>query len=400
MPGIAALCVAYVLSQFFRSFLAVLVPYLSRDLSMSASEMAYASGAWFVAFALMQFPIGAWLDRYGPRRTAAWLHGLAAGGGAALFALAQSPLQVIVAMGLVGVGCAPVLMATFFLFARNYSAAGFATLGSTFIAAGSLGNIAGSAPMAWAVEQFGWRPSMWFLCAVTLVTALAVLVLVHDPKQTHHDHPPGGYLDLVRIRKLWPIFPMVFLGYGVAAGIRGLWVGPYLQDVHHLGTAEIGQATLMMAIALSLGSLFYGPLDRLFNSRKWVVLLGNLVVLAAVGAIALRPEMAVWQATVLFVAIGLFGASYAVQMAHGKAYVPAHLTGRGVTLLNFFSIGGVGVMQLLTGRTFDAIAATSGPLDVYAGLFGLYAVALAVVLAIYLLAQDAKPRAVGVTETG
>ncbi|GIL00776.1 MAG: MFS transporter [Alphaproteobacteria bacterium] len=393
MPGIVALCVAYVLSQFYRSFLAVLVPYLSTELGMSAAELAYASGTWFAAFALAQFPIGAWLDRYGPRRTAAWLHAAAGGGGAALFALAQSPLHVIVAMGLIGIGCAPVLMATFYVFARNYSAAGFATLASTFIAAGSLGNIAGSAPMALAVEQFGWRPSLWFLCAVTLATALAVLVLVRDPRRAAaHAAARGGYLDLIRIRQLWPIFPMIFLGYAVAGGIRGLWVGPYLQDVHQLGTVAIGQVTLAMAIALSLGSLLYGPLDRLFDSRKWVVFFGNLMVLAAVAWLAVAPAMAVAQATVMFVVIGLLGASYAVQIAHGKAFVPEHLTGRGVTLMNFFSIGGVGAMQFVTGRTLSALGPTADPQWAYSVLFGLYAGALALVLVAYLASTDARPR--------
>ncbi|MEZ5790315.1 MAG: MFS transporter [Nitratireductor sp.] len=124
MPGIAALCVAYLLSQFYRSFLAVLSPVLAIDLSMTPKELAMASGAWFAAFALAQFPIGYGLDTWGPRRTAGILHGVAAGGGAAVFAMATTPTEIIIAMALIGVGCAPVLMAAFFLFARNFSARG------------------------------------------------------------------------------------------------------------------------------------------------------------------------------------------------------------------------------------------------------------------------------------
>jgi len=52
MPGIIALCCAYVFSQFFRSFLAVLTPVLSSELGMTPTEFAYASGAWFVMFTL------------------------------------------------------------------------------------------------------------------------------------------------------------------------------------------------------------------------------------------------------------------------------------------------------------------------------------------------------------
>jgi MFS family permease len=393
VPGIIALCVGYVLSQFYRSFLAVLVPYLSNELAMTPADLAYASGAWFATFALMQFPVGAWLDRYGPRRTAAFLHAIAGAGGAALFAAAQSPMQVIIAMGLIGIGCAPILMASFYLFARSYSAASFATLGSTFIAVGSLGNIAGSAPMASVVEIFGWRFSLWMLAAMTLATAFVILVVVRDPKaeQPGDSVHAEGYLSLLKIRALWPILPCIFLGYAVAAGIRGLWGGPYLRDVHGLGATGIGHAALAMAIALSLGALFYGPMDRLFNSRKWVVFAGNAVVVAAAALMAVEPQMPVGAATTLFFVIGLFGASYAVQMAHGRAFIPAHMTGRGVTLMNFFSIGGTGVMQFVTGRLVDGLGDAGDWPAAYSALFAFYAIALAMVLAMYLLSRDAKP---------
>ena len=76
--GIAALMAAYVLSQFYRAFLAVLSPVLKAEIGATAENLASASGLWFLAFALMQIPVGAALDRIGPRLTASVL--LAVGG--------------------------------------------------------------------------------------------------------------------------------------------------------------------------------------------------------------------------------------------------------------------------------------------------------------------------------
>ena len=42
--GIAALILAYVLSQFYRAFLAVMAPVLKADLGVSAADLASASG--------------------------------------------------------------------------------------------------------------------------------------------------------------------------------------------------------------------------------------------------------------------------------------------------------------------------------------------------------------------
>ena len=73
MTGLVALALAYVYSQFYRSFLAVVSPELGADLGADAAALSSASGAWFATFALMQFGVGVGLDRFGPRRTAGWL---------------------------------------------------------------------------------------------------------------------------------------------------------------------------------------------------------------------------------------------------------------------------------------------------------------------------------------
>ena len=57
-PGMIFLVLAYVLSQFYRAFLAVLSPVLATDIGAGAEDLAMASGLWFVVFAAMQIPVG------------------------------------------------------------------------------------------------------------------------------------------------------------------------------------------------------------------------------------------------------------------------------------------------------------------------------------------------------
>ena len=86
-------------------------------------------------------------------------------------------------------------------------------------------------------------------------------------------------------------------------------------------------------------------------------------------------------------AIGFLGASFPVIMAHGRAFIPAHLVGRGVTLLNLFGIGGVGLMQFVTGRLHESYAA-AGPAAPYTAIVTFFAVSMAVGLVIYLFSRD------------
>ncbi|MDP3866362.1 MAG: MFS transporter, partial [Rhodoferax sp.] len=344
MAGIAALTAAYVLSQFFRSFLAVLTPALIVELGATKAELSMASGAWFAAFALMQFVVGVSLDRFGPKRTASVLLAVCGGGGAFLFSVATQPWMITAAMALIGMGCSPVLMASVFIFARSYSTARLAFLTSTLIGVGSAGNVFGASPLAGAAEMFGWRGVIAVLGVLTLVVAAAIVAFVRDPEREAR-HATGfgfaGYAELMRIPALWAIIPLTALNYAPVVGIRGLWAGPYLADVYGASAIVIGDATLYMALAMVAGNFIYGPLDTLFGTRKWVAIGGNTLSLGVLVWLALHPGAGITADTVLFAALGICGASYGLLMAHARAFLPAHLTGRGVTLMNFFSIGGV-----------------------------------------------------------
>jgi predicted MFS family arabinose efflux permease len=395
MVGIAALAIAYVLSQFYRSFMAVLTPALTTELGATKAELSLASGAFFISFALSQFAIGVSLDRFGPRRTAAILLAVGGGGGAFLFAAASAPWMITAAMALIGIGCAPVLMASLFIFARIYSTARFAVLTSWLVAFGAAGNVIGASPLANAAEAFGWRPVMVGLGLFTLLTAAAVLTLVRDPAR-----PEGmsvgtagfsGFIELLRMPVLWPIIPLTAINYAPAAGIRGLWAGPYLADVQGATAIVIGEVTLFMALAMIVGSFVYGPLDTLLRTRKWVGVGGNAISFAAICYLAVFTVSSIPATTAALVVIGLCGMSYGLLMAHARAFMPPHLVGRGVTLMNFFSIGGVGAMQFATGAVVTANAVPGEPAEAYSALFTFYVAMLGVALAIYLFSRDAKP---------
>lgn len=395
MVGIATLAFAYVLSQFYRTFLAVLTPVLISDLGVTKGELSAASGAFFLCFAIAQFAIGVWLDRYGPKRTAAAMLALCGGGGALLFAVASAPWMVTAAMGLMGFGCAPVLMAAVFIFASNYPPARFAVLTSWMVAFGTAGNVIGASPLANAADAFGWRLVMVGLGVVTLLAAAAIFLLVRDPER-RADMKVGstglsGYVELLRLKTLWPIIPLAAVAYAPSVGIRGLWTGPYLADLYGADTILIGKVTLFMALSMVAGAFVYGPLDQLFRTRKRVAIGGGMVSLLSVSWLAFNPVTNLTVTTIALVLVGISGGSYGLIMAHARAFLPAQLIGRGVTLMNFFTIGGVGLMQFAAGGVVTASLAPDAPERAYVMLFAFYAAMLALALLIYLFARDARP---------
>ncbi len=394
MPGILALGLAYVFSQFYRACLAVLAPFLTQDLGLDAADLGRASGIWFLVFAAMQLPVGVGLDRLGPRRTGGVLFGLCAGGGAAAVALAQGPLGITLGMALIGAGCAPALMALFYIYARDFPPVRFATLCAMTVGIGTLGNILGTEPFALLIEAVGWRETMGVFAAASALIALAALALVRDPPVLQAEAGDRGFLDygeLLKLRVLWPIIPLAVVNYTPAAGIRGLWAGPYLTEVYAMSPAEVGRATLWMALAMSAGAFAYGPLDRWFGTRKWVILPGNVVAAAACAGLGATAGAASGVSVALMAGVGFFGATYTMVMAHARSMAPMRLVGRMVTLMNLFVMGGVGLAQALTGQVVEAGKAAGGAAEAYGTLFLLYAAAMMAALAVYLFSRDAKP---------
>ncbi len=89
----------------------------------------------------------------------------------------------------------------------------------------------------------------------------------------------------------------------------------------------------------------------------------------------------------LLAVVGFLGGYFPVIIAHGRAFIPAHLVGRGVTLMNLFGIGGVGLMQFVTGRLHTSLTggAVTAP---YGVIFGFLALTLLIGTVLYLFSRD------------
>ncbi|WP_290686070.1 MULTISPECIES: MFS transporter [unclassified Haematobacter] len=387
-PGLICLVAGYLLSQFYRSFLAVLAPVLAQDIGATPEVLARASGFWFLAFAACQLPIGWALDRVGPRLTSGILLGLCGGGGALIVANARGSGELDLGMALIGVGCAPILVAGYYIIAREFPPRLFATMASAMVGLGMMGDLGASLPLAWSTAAFGWRATMAGVAVLTVAVAVAVLIFVRDPARlAPATGDSQGLLRVLRPGPLWLVMAILVVGYAPVAAVRGLWVGPYLEAIHHLDPAGIGLVTSGMAMAMAAGTFAYGPLDRILGTRKWVVLGGALGTAACFALLAMESSPHLIRDVILLLLAGLFGMSYGLQMAHGRAFFPPHLTGRGVAVLNLFSVGAVGLFQMLSGRIFAAVR-PAGEAAAYSAIFSFLALSIVAGCAIYAFAPD------------
>lgn len=400
---VAVLCGAYMISQFLRSSTGVIAPELSRDLQLAPGALGMLSGAFFFSFALAQIPVGLMLDRYGARNSMAVLMVFAIVG-CVIFARADGLSALGGGRVLMGIGCACLLMGPLMIYTRWFPADRFATLSGIQIAAGTLGVLLATTPLAAISEWIGWRGAFWGLALITAFMAALVLGTVRDvpahlpqPRRSRESLGESfrGLGTVLRNPSLPYIFALQFVAYGAMISVLGLWGGPFLNDIYGLDGPGRGNILLLMSVAVAVGMLFWGPLDRRMNSRKRPILLGGAGSATALLLLALLPRSGLVPVTVLFVVLGFCNGYTAISLAHGRSIFPDALVGRGITLLNMGNMAGAGLLQFVAGLIIGRFVppGTPAPVVAYQFVFGFLALSLIAALLFYRRIDDCPPNA-------
>jgi MFS family permease len=389
-----ALLLPYVLSNFYRAFLAVVSAPLARDLGLDAAALASFQAVFLFAFAAVQLPIGVALDRVGPR--APMVAGLvSATVGSLLFSASTGFGSAAVAMALLGAGFGPVLMTGFYVIARTFPAGRYAAMTSLLYGLGSLGDPLSGVPLAAATAAFGWRATLFGMTALVAASAVVALVLLRRAPgggASGPATPPWRALrQVLAIRALWWLVPVSLASYSVVAATRGLWIAPYLATVHGAGLATVAGCATAMGLAIAGGGLLYAPISRLVGDAKRTVAWGLGTTAVAWLALAFLGAGSLAASIGLLLFAACFGTHFAIVIAHARALLPAHLLGLGVTWVNLLFFAGAALAQWLSGlHVRTAQAAGLPPAEVFARLFGGFGLALAVVLLVYLGAPRAR----------
>ena len=349
-------CLLFMLSQFYRASLAVIAPDLIRDLALDTPGLSLISAVFFYAFALMQIPVGMYLDSIGPR-IAMTVLSLVAVAGAILFATGHSTPSLVVARSLMGIGMACNLIGTLKLITLWFTPLRFATLSALVFSMGTLGSLIAATPLVVMVQAWGWRRAFMAIAAVNLLLALLFYLVARDhprsavsPRAALPALPPMNSVraNLGRLfaeKDYWIISLGTFCRYGIFAAVQALWAGPFL--IYALGVSALsaGNLLLLMNIGLLVGSPACGWLsDTILQNRKRVIIAGLLAMsLVLVLLTRLPPAAGMPLLSTLFFAFGFFSGAGGIMYAHIKERMPPENAGSAMTGINFFTMIGVAV---------------------------------------------------------
>ncbi|MFM0642360.1 MFS transporter [Paraburkholderia metrosideri] len=279
-------------STIDRAALSVANPLIRHDMGLSVAKMGLLLSVFLWAYAFSQIPVGALIDRFGPR----WL--LASG--IALWSTAQllcgfvtGTLQFATARALLGIGEAP-QFPTAARVVRDWFAVRDRGMATGFFMCASYLGTGVAAPLLTAIMlSFGWR--MMFIVMGMLGLGVAVLwfALYQNPSQLKLTAAEDRYrmegdtssqLRHISVRQWRSLFRSpttwgLVIGYFGVIYVNWLfntWLPGYLQMERHMSLTRVGWAaaipyTFAVAGALSSGYLVDWLAKRgmsLTNSRR------------------------------------------------------------------------------------------------------------------------------------
>ncbi|WP_456480950.1 MFS transporter, partial [Oceanithermus sp.] len=366
MPGALRVFVlftlAYFLSYFFRSANAVIAPNLTQELGLDAATLGLMTSLFYLAFAAVQLPLGAGLDRWGPRLVTPGLM-LVGAAGSWVFAAAHTVTGLMLGRLLLGVGMAGILMGAYKAFSRWFPAGRFATVAGWLVGFGSAGALASGTPLAWLAEQLGWRSVFFWGSWVILASALAILLGVRNTPEGDRLEPgtrTGGLRAVLSSPVFWSMAGMNLFVVGTLLSIQTLWAGPYLYQVHGLDPIAVGNLLLALGFGALAGFLSTGWIADRVGVPPTILALGagfvSLVGVLAWGA----DDLGAWAMGALLFALGYTGTVGVILLAYARLVFPIELTGRATTAVNLFGIGGTFLVQWWMGAVIQRFPRVGG----------------------------------------
>jgi len=394
--GLWALTFSYVLSQFFRSYVAVISTQLIGEFHFTPQMFGWFSGAFFLVFAAAQIPVGFMFDRYGVRYPTALLMSvgtLSAG----LVSVTTDPRLAIIAQAGIGLGCAPAFMGLLNHVLRHGAGPRDVRTITTASAIGMSGGLLAAFPLSWATARFGWRPVMALSAVFMLLATIGIVCFVrrrdekplleaaHSQPSLRTAAPPN------RANGLWTLMP-VCLAMSVGGTFRTSWGGPYLADVFGFDVIARGNAMTVTSIA-GIGASFCIP----FLVRRWapktLSLCWQAVGVFAALLLAIMPQRSPAISIAAICLLLSVGSIHPLVMSQARAIIAPAKLGLGLGFLNSLVFLGVALASSIFGWIAEgARYAGVSNADLYSRLFVVTAVPLAAGALAYWFSPESARR--------
>ena len=346
---------------FLRFSPSAMVEDLMRDFAVGAAVLGNLSAIYFYIYAGIQLPVGALIDRWGPRLMITCSIAVATLG-TALFAVAQTITLAYLGRFLIGAGSAVAFVGCLSLAGRWFAPNRFAFVAGLTMLAGMVGGILGQGPLAYAIDIVGWRTAMMAAaCFAALLTVLIWAVVRDWPAGAEHDRhetrsrtsPWRSMAQTMSMPRMWAIAVVAASFTGPLLAFGGLWGVPYMMAKFGIARPDAAFYVSFGLFGWALGAPTGGWLSDLVGKRKLPLVVACALHLLCLGMLLYLPGISLAASAGLIFISGLLGGTMVITYAAGREIAPTPIHGAVSGFINTATVGAGAVLQPIIGLFLD-----------------------------------------------
>ena len=370
--AVAMLLLTGAVNYIDRVALSIANPLVRADLHLSIAQMGVLLSVFLWTYALCQLPVGAMIDRLGPR----WLLGI----GVILWSLAQAAVGFVTNMGqfvwtriFLGIGESPQFPLGARVVRNWYNVQDRGVPTGIFNSASTLGPTIAPPLLTGLMIALGWRWMFIVIGAAGILVGVAWFFIYRDPASRQLDQQEKDYLltgedqtagqtvsfaewrRLFGFRTSWGMILGNF-GSGYMIWLYAAWLPGYLEIQRHMTIAHTGVVASIPYLFGFCGSLFGGWFcDHLMarglspiNSRK-VPIIAGMIGMASFTVLAALADSNVLAVACITAAMFLGNMAGATIWALAVVAAPAKAVGSLGGMQNFGGFLGGALAPMVTG---------------------------------------------------
>lgn len=360
--GLAALFFCY--GFFHRVAPSVMIDHLMRDFQVGGALLGNLSATYFYIYAALQIPVGLMVDRWGPRVMLTF-GALLCSLGAVTFALSPVAEPLYLGRFMIGAGAGFGFVSALTLASRWFPARRFAFLVGATMTLGMAGGFLGQAPLAAAVDLFGWRQTLIVAGMAGGILTLAIGLVVRDrpaflpaggaPAPAALEKAPllQSFVAVMARPRNWAL---ALVGAAMTAPLlsfAGLWGVAWLMQVGGLSRPEAAATTSLLLIGWAVGSPLAGAVSDRLGRRRWPLVAAASAALVCLAALLYLPGLEGLARAILFFMTGFFCGSMAICFALAREDNPPAIAAVALAFVNTAVVSSGALFQPLIGAALD-----------------------------------------------
>ena len=343
---LAALFLCYEMG--LQAAMGVMTHELMRDFHTNANALGWMHAGYFVAYTAMQIPAGLLFDRYSTRGLIS-VAILLCVVGSFIFCFSEELWLAIAGRFFEGLGSAFAFIGTLVVASRWFEGKWFALLVGIAQALAALGAMSAGAPLALAIQHWGWRETLMMISGFgALLVPLVWFVLqqqpcIAQPKRQSEFSFQNSLKMIIKDKNIWWIAIYAFCAWAPVTIFAELWGENFLTQLFPISTAYAGGMIAMIWIGLTLTSPVLGWFSEACRTRK-----KPAFCMAFIGVfstiVLLYFNSHEWLAWLCLIGFGMAASGQILTFAMVKDYQPPALVGTAIGMINMAVVAGGAIL--------------------------------------------------------